>query len=319
MGDIVLLNLIGIKVVLVHGGGPHIKEVLDRVGIESKFIDGLRVTDAETMKIVQMVLAGQVNKDLVSLIGSMGGNAIGLCGLDDRMIRVRKQSDDLGFVGKITSLDVEIIQDNLDKGYIPVIATIGTDKNGQAYNINADTAAAEIAGALNAECMVSMTNIDGVLRDKDDPSSLITDLTLAQADQLKKEGVIAGGMIPKVQCCIDAIQAGVKKVFIVNGMVPHAILIELLTEEGLGTMFVNKYSEAAERLLHEKKEMCELAMDFKAADKEYIVNVYNRMDAVLDHGKGSVLYDVNGKEYIDLSAGIAVNVFGAATTSGKTP
>ncbi|WP_288946272.1 acetylglutamate kinase [uncultured Megasphaera sp.] len=243
MGDIVLLNLIGIKVVLVHGGGPHIKEVLDRVGIESKFIDGLRVTDAETMKIVQMVLAGQVNKDLVSLIGSMGGNAIGLCGLDDRMIRVRKQSDDLGFVGKITSLDVEIIQDNLDKGYIPVIATIGTDKNGQAYNINADTAAAEIAGALNSECMVSMTNIDGVLRDKDDPSSLITDLTLAQADQLKKEGVIAGGMIPKVQCCIDAIQAGVKKVFIVNGMVPHAILIELLTEEGLGTMFVNKYSE----------------------------------------------------------------------------
>ena len=243
MGDIVLLNLIGIKVVLVHGGGPHIKEVLDRVGIESKFIDGLRVTDAETMKIVQMVLAGQVNKDLVSLIGSMGGNAIGLCGLDDRMIRVRKQSDDLGFVGKITSLDVEIIQDNLDKGYIPVIATIGTDKNGQAYNINADTAAAEIAGALNAECMVSMTNLDGVLRDKDDPSSLITDLTLAQADQLKKEGVIAGGMIPKVQCCIDAIQAGVKKVFIVNGMVPHAILIELLTEEGLGTMFVNKYSE----------------------------------------------------------------------------
>lgn len=243
MGDIVLLNLIGIKVVLVHGGGPHIKEVLDRVGIESKFIDGLRVTDAETMKIVQMVLAGQVNKDLVSLIGSMGGNAIGLCGLDDRMIRVRKQSDDLGFVGKITSLDVEIIQDNLDKGYIPVIATIGTDKNGQAYNINADTAAAEIAGALNAECMVSMTNIDGVLRDKDDPASLITDLTLAQADELKKEGVIAGGMIPKVQCCIDAIQAGVKKVFIVNGMVPHAILIELLTEEGLGTMFVNKYSE----------------------------------------------------------------------------
>lgn len=243
MGDIVLLNLIGIKVVLVHGGGPHIKEVLDRVGIESKFIDGLRVTDAETMKIVQMVLAGQVNKDLVSLIGSMGGNAIGLCGLDDRMIRVRKMSDDLGFVGRITSLDVEIIKDNLDKGYIPVIATIGTDKNGQAYNINADTAAAEIAGALNAECMVSMTNIDGVLRDKDDASSLIASLTLEQAEELKKEGIIAGGMIPKVQCCIDAVQAGVKRVFIVNGTVPHAILIELLTEEGLGTMFVNKYSE----------------------------------------------------------------------------
>lgn len=242
MGDILLLNLIGIKVVLVHGGGPHIKEVLDRVGIESKFIDGLRVTDAETMKIVQMVLAGQVNKDLVSLLGSMGGNAIGLCGLDDRMIRVQKMSDDLGFVGKITSLDVEIIKDNLDKGYIPVIATIGTDKDGQAYNINADTAAAEIAGALNAECMVSMTNIDGVLRDKDDASSLIASLTVEEADELKQEGIIAGGMIPKVQCCIDAIQAGVKRVFIVNGTVPHAILIELLTEEGLGTMFIDSRS-----------------------------------------------------------------------------
>lgn len=242
MGDILLLNLIGIKVVLVHGGGPHIKEVLDRVGIESKFIDGLRVTDAETMKIVQMVLAGQVNKDLVSLLGSMGGNAIGLCGLDDRMIRVQKMSDDLGFVGKITSLDVEIIKDNLDKGYIPVIATIGTDKDGQAYNINADTAAAEIAGALNAECMVSMTNIDGVLRDKDDASSLIASLTVEEADELKQEGIIAGGMIPKVQCCIDAIQAGVKRVFIVNGTVPHAILIELLTEEGLGTMFIDSCS-----------------------------------------------------------------------------
>lgn len=242
MGDILLLNLIGIKVVLVHGGGPHIKEVLDRVGIESKFIDGLRVTDAETMKIVQMVLAGQVNKDLVSLLGSMGGNAIGLCGLDDRMIRVQKMSDDLGFVGKITSLDVEIIKDNLDKGYIPVIATIGTDKDGQAYNINADTAAAEIAGALNAECMVSMTNIDGVLRDKDDASSLIASLTVEEADELKREGIIAGGMIPKVQCCIDAIQAGVKRVFIVNGTVPHAILIELLTEEGLGTMFIDSRS-----------------------------------------------------------------------------
>lgn len=242
MGDILLLNLIGIKVVLVHGGGPHIKEVLDRVGIESKFIDGLRVTDAETMKIVQMVLAGQVNKDLVSLLGSMGGNAIGLCGLDDRMIRVQKMSDDLGFVGKITSLDVEIIKDNLDKGYIPVIATIGTDKDGQAYNINADTAAAEIAGALNAECMVSMTNIDGVLRDKDDASSLIASLTVEEADELKREGIIAGGMIPKVQCCIDAIQAGVKRVFIVNGTVPHAILIELLTEEGLGTMFIDSCS-----------------------------------------------------------------------------
>ncbi len=244
MGDIVLLNLIGVKVVLVHGGGPHIKDILDRVGLESKFLNGLRVTDAETMKIVQMVLAGQVNKDLVNLIGSIGGKAIGLCGLDDQMIKVRKQSDELGYVGKITSVDVSIIRDNLDKGYIPVISTIGTDTKGQAYNINADTAAAEIAGALNAECMVSMTNIAGVLKDKDDPTSLITDITLEQAAMLKKEGIIAGGMIPKVECCTDAIQAGVKRVFIVNGTVPHAILIELLTEEGLGTMFVGHYSAA---------------------------------------------------------------------------
>ena len=195
------------------------------------------------MKIVQMVLAGQVNKDLVNLIGSMGGNAIGLCGLDDQMIKVTKQSEELGFVGKITSVDVEIIKDNLDKGYIPVISTIGTDTKGQAYNINADTAAAEIAGALNAECMLSMTNIDGVLKDKDDPTSLITDITVEQAENLEKEGIIAGGMIPKVQCCTDAIQGGVKRVFIINGTVPHAILIELLTEEGLGTMFVGSHSD----------------------------------------------------------------------------
>ncbi len=238
MGDLVLLHLIGIKVVLVHGGGPHIKEILDRVGIESKFIDGLRVTDGPTMRIVQMVLAGQVNKDLVSLIGYMGGKAIGLCGLDDQMITVRQQSKELGYVGKITDVNVSIIQDNLDKGYIPVIATIGTDGSGLAYNINADTAAAEIAGALGAECMLSMTNIDGVLRDKDDPSSLYRELTLEQADQLKADGIIAGGMIPKVKCCTDAVEAGVKRVFIVNGTVPHSILIELLTEEGLGTMFV---------------------------------------------------------------------------------
>ena len=174
MGDIVLLNLIGVKVVLVHGGGPHIKETLNRLGMESKFLNGLRVTDAETMKVVQMVLAGQVNKDLVNLIGTIGGKAIGLCGLDDQMIKVQKQSDELGYVGRITDVDVSIIKDNLDKGYIPVISTIGTDTNGQAYNINADTAAAKIAGALNAECMLSMTNIDGVLKDKDDPDSLLT-------------------------------------------------------------------------------------------------------------------------------------------------
>ncbi|MCI1821383.1 MAG: acetylglutamate kinase [Megasphaera sp.] len=243
MGDIVLLSLIGVKVVLVHGGGPHIAEVLSWVGKESKFVNGLRVTDEDTMKIVQMVLAGQVNKDLVNLIGMIGGKAIGLCGLDSQMIKVKQLDKELGLVGDITDVDVSLIEDVLSKGYIPVISTIGTDAEGQAYNINADTAAAEIAGKLNAECMLSMTNIDGVLRDKDDHTTLIRKISLGQADELERQGIIAGGMIPKVHCCTDAIRAGVKKVFIINGTVPHAILIEMLTEEGLGTMFVSPQYE----------------------------------------------------------------------------
>lgn len=249
MGDLVLLSLIGVKVVLVHGGGPHIKETLDKLGIESKFLDGLRVTDEETMKVVQMVLAGQVNKDLVNLLGLMGGKAVGLCGLDDQMIQVKKQSDELGLVGEITHIDVSLIKDNLEKGYIPVISTIGTDLKGKAYNINADTAAAEIAGALHAECMISMTNIDGVLADPHDASTLLKEITLQQAAELKRDGTIAGGMIPKVKCCTDAVQAGVKRVFIVNGTVPHAILIELLTAEGLGTMVVEQHVDDGEGAL----------------------------------------------------------------------
>jgi acetylglutamate kinase len=246
MSDIVLMSLIGVKVVLVHGGGPHIGEVLSWVGKESKFVNGLRVTDEETMKIVQMVLAGQVNKDLVNLIGTIGGRAIGLCGLDNQMIKVKQKNEELGLVGEITSVDVSLIMDILEKGYIPVISTIGTDENGQAYNINADTAAAEIAGKLNAECMLSMTNINGVLMDAKDPATLIRQITLEQAAQYEADGIIAGGMIPKVQCCTEAIQAGVKKVFIINGTIPHAILIELLTDEGLGTMFVSpSYEEEA--------------------------------------------------------------------------
>lgn len=246
MGDIVLLSLIGVKVVLVHGGGPHIAEVLSWIGKESKFVNGLRVTDEETMKVVQMVLAGQVNKDLVNLLGTIGGRAIGLCGMDNQMIKVKQMDEALGLVGDITDVDVSIIDDVLSKGYIPVISTIGTDGEGQAYNINADTAAAEIAGKLNAECMLSMTNIDGVLRDKDDHSTLIRRITLSQADELEQQGVIAGGMIPKVHCCTEAIRAGVKKVFIINGTVPHAILIEMLTDEGLGTMFVSPSYEGVE-------------------------------------------------------------------------
>ena len=238
LADIVLLNLIGVKVVFVHGGGPHIKEVLAEIGVESKFINGLRVTDEKTMKVVQMVLAGQVNKDLVNLLGDLGGKAIGLCGIDGQMIQVEQQDKELGLVGKITKIDTALIEDSLANGYIPVISSVGTDGHGQSYNINAETAAAEIAGALQAECMISMTNIDGVLRDPADPSTLFHCLTMAQVESLTEEGIIAGGMIPKVSCCTDAIKAGVKRVFIINGTVPHAILIEMLTEEGLGTMFV---------------------------------------------------------------------------------
>lgn len=240
LADIVLLHLIGVKVVLVHGGGPHIKEALNQVGLESKFLNGLRVTDEATMKIVQMVLAGQVNKDLVNLLGALGGKAIGLCGIDDAMIQVQKQSDELGLVGEITHINPELIHDGLANGYIPVISSIGTDGKGVSYNINADTAAAEIAGALQAECMISLTNIDGVLRNPDDPSTLFHSLTMQDVQQLTDEGIIAGGMIPKVKCCTDAIDCGVKRVFIINGTVPHAILIEMLTEEGLGTMFVKQ-------------------------------------------------------------------------------
>ena len=238
LGDIVLLHLVGMKVVLVHGGGPFIKKGLAQAGIETKFIDGLRVTDEETMKIVQMVLDGQVNKDLVNILGALGGKAIGLSGIDDLMIRAKKKSDELGLVGDITDINPRIIFDMVNKGYIPVISSIGTDGKGHSYNINADTAAAKVAAALQAECMITMTDIDGVLKNPDDPLTLYHSLTMSQVEELKREQIISGGMIPKVQCCVDAIEDGVKRVFIINGTVPHAIIVELLTSEGLGTMFV---------------------------------------------------------------------------------
>ncbi len=236
MGDIVLLSLIGVKVVLVHGGGPEITNMLSRVGKETEFVDGLRVTDGETAEIVQMVLAGKINKSLVSLLESKGGNAIGLCGMDGSMIQAQMKDERLGFVGDITKVNVQPIIDVIDKGYIPVVSTLGCDRDGNAYNINADTAAAKIAGALNAECLISMTDISGILRDKDDPDTLIPKITVDEAPKLYEENVISGGMIPKVECCIDAIDEGVKKVFILDGRIPHAILIEILTDEGLGTM-----------------------------------------------------------------------------------
>lgn len=238
MHDIVLLSLVGAKVVLVHGGGPEISGMLKRVGKESVFKDGLRVTDHETVEIVQMVLAGKTNKDLVNLLENTGGKAIGLCGIDGHMIRAEKMNEDLGFVGEITDINTQPILDLLEKGYIPVVSTVGCDSEGNVYNINADTAAAEIAGKLKAESFISMTDISGLMRDKDDPDSLIRKINVSEASLLIKNGVIQGGMIPKVECCIEAIRRGVQKVFIIDGRIPHAILIETLTDEGIGTMFV---------------------------------------------------------------------------------
>lgn len=238
MRDVVLLSLIGVKVVLVHGGGPEITEMLKKVGKESVFVDGLRVTDKETADIVQMVLAGKINKSLVALIGNKGGKAIGLSGMDGHMIEAKVKDERLGFVGEITKVNVAPILDVIEKGYIPVISTIGCDHEGNVYNINADTAAAKIAGELGAESLISMTDITGILKDKNDPATLIPVVRTADAPELIANGTIGGGMIPKVECCINAIRWGVNRVFIIDGRIPHAILIEMLTNEGIGTMFI---------------------------------------------------------------------------------
>ncbi len=238
MEDMVLLHLIGVKVVLVHGGGPEISELMDKLGKKPEFVDGLRVTDKETVDIVQMVLAGKVNKTLVNLLEMKGGKAMGISGMDGRLIEAKMKNEKLGYVGEITKVNIQPVLDLLENDYIPVISTIGCDKDGNAYNINGDTAAAFIAGALNAERLIMMTDIDGILKDKDDPSSLITELTVKEAEKLQDEGIISGGMIPKVNCCIDAINKGVKKVIIMDGRVPHSILMETLTNEGAGTMVV---------------------------------------------------------------------------------
>lgn len=235
--DIILLRLVGVRVVLVHGGGPEITQTLAAMGKETQFIDGLRVTDKETVDVTQMVLAGKVNKSLVNLIECCGGRAIGLSGLDGHMIKAEMKDERLGFVGRITEVDPQLILDVLEKGYIPVVSTLGCDDSGNVYNINADTAAAKIAGVLNAESLISLTDIAGILRDKNDPSSLIPHMTVDETKTLIDSGVISDGMIPKVECCTNAIKDGVKKVFIIDGRIPHSILIETLTDEGIGTMF----------------------------------------------------------------------------------
>ena len=236
MEDVVLLALIGVKVVLVHGGGPEINGLMEKLGKKPEFVDGLRVTDAETMDIVQMVLAGKVNKTLVNLLENKGGRAVGLSGMDGRLIEAVQKDPRLGFVGEVVKIHPAPITDLLEKGYIPVVSTIGCDRSGNAYNINGDTAAAYIAGALGAERMLLMTDIAGILRDKNDPSSLIPEISVDEAAHLREEGVISGGMIPKVDCCVKAINAGVKRVVIMDGRIPHSILMELLTDEGAGTM-----------------------------------------------------------------------------------
>lgn len=237
MQDILLLQLVGVKIILVHGGGPEISAMLKKLSIESHFENGLRVTDDDTMEVVQMVLAGKVNKSLAADLSALGGRAVGLCGIDGGLIKVHQKNEKLGHVGEIDEINTKILDDLLDGGFIPVISSIGIDDDGNPYNINADTAAAKIAAALHAESMVVMSNINGVLKDKDDENSLISQISLADAEELKKSRIIAGGMIPKVDCCTNAVKEGVKKVFIINGEIPHAILIELLTDEGLGTMF----------------------------------------------------------------------------------
>ena len=240
--DVTLLKYVGINPILVHGGGPEINAMLKRVGVESSFHNGLRITDAATMEIVQMVLAGKLNKNIVSDIGRLGGKAIGLCGKDAELIKVKKKPPladgvDLGFVGDIVSINTKLLNSLCQDEYIPVISSVGTDENGESYNINADTAAAAIAAALKAEKLIFLTDIDGVRANPEDPASLFPTLTVDQAKALIEDGTISGGMIPKVTACTDAVESGVRRVHILNGTIPHPIILEIFTDRGIGTMF----------------------------------------------------------------------------------
>ena len=238
MEDIVLLNTIGIKVVLVHGGGPEINHMLERVGKESKFVDGLRYTDAETMEIVQMVLTGKLNKDIVGILLQKGGRAVGLSGVDTGLLRAVKTEKDLGFVGEVTQVNPEILATLLDQDFIPVVSTVASGEQGDSanYNINADTAAAKIAVALKAEKFVQLTNVPGVLRDVNDPSTLIKRIERTAIGSLKATGIISSGMIPKIDCCLTALLGGVPRTHIIDGRVPHSLLIEMFSDRGIGTM-----------------------------------------------------------------------------------
>ncbi len=237
MSDIVLMQLVGINVVLVHGGGPEINAMLKRIGKESKFIGGMRYTDEETIGIVQQVLAGKVNKDLVQLREDAGGRAIGLCGLDGSLLKADRLEEDLGFVGEIREVNVDILRDAAQNGYIPIVSTVAAGYHGEVYNINADIAAARIAAELGAMKLILMTDVCGLLRNKDDENTLIPVVNVSDVRRLKKEGVINGGMIPKIDCCVDAVRRGVNRAHIIDGRIAHSILVELFTDEGIGTMF----------------------------------------------------------------------------------
>ncbi len=239
MRDLVLLSIVGIRVVMVHGGGPEIDQMMRRLSLQPRFIDGLRYTDADTAEVVQMILAGKVNKQLVSLIHQNGGKGIGLCGTDGDIFQMEKLDSqaDLGYVGNISKVNVQPITMALENGYIPIIATVGTDETGQVYNVNADTAAAEIAGALRAEKLITLTDTPGLLRERENNDSLISEVNIAEIPGLIAEGVIMGGMIPKVESCVEAILQGVREAVIIDGRVQHAILIELFSDAGIGTLF----------------------------------------------------------------------------------
>lgn len=236
MHDLVLLQMIGVRIVLVHGGGPAIARSLAAQAIPTQFVDGLRVTDNATMRVVQQVLAGETNKDLVKLLNVEGGRAVGLCGLDANLLTAKQERDHLGWVGHITDVNVDLVEDLLDQGYIPVIASVAGDDEGNSYNVNADTAAAAIAAKLNARRLILMTDINGLMRDVKDPETLISRLKVDEIEGLTKEGVISGGMIPKMACVVDAINGGVERVVLINGTLPHSILVEMLTKGGIGTM-----------------------------------------------------------------------------------
>ena len=237
MSDIVLMQLVGINVVLVHGGGPEINAMLKKIGKESRFIGGMRYTDEETIGIVQQVLAGKVNKDLVQLLENAGGKAIGLCGLDGSLLKADKLEEDLGFVGEIREVNVDILRNAAQNGYIPIVSTVAAGYHGEVYNINADIAAARIAAELGAMKLILMTDVCGLLRDRDDERTLIPVVNVSDVRRLKKEGVINGGMIPKIDCCVDAVRRGVSRAHIIDGRIAHSILVELFTDEGIGTMF----------------------------------------------------------------------------------